>query len=159
METIAEKNQFIKRLLIICAVITLIILAVIGVSYIVDILMLIFAAVLIAIFLRGLADLINERLGISEGKAVLLVSVLIILILAGSIALLAPSVAEQIRHLRDELPRSIAKCHFISFTIRLGQSDYRTYAGSAGALMKLQIIFQQRVFCRVSADFFRRPPE
>ncbi|MEO6589196.1 MAG: AI-2E family transporter [Pyrinomonadaceae bacterium] len=107
MEKIAEKNQFVKRILIICAVITLIILAVIGVSYVVDILMLVFAAVLIAIFLRGLADLINERLKISEGTAVLLVSVLLVLILAGSIALLAPSVAEQIRNLRDELPRSI----------------------------------------------------
>lgn len=107
MENSAEKDQFVKRLLVICAVITLIILAVIGVSYIVDILMLVFAAVLVAVFLRGLADLINERLGISEGKAVLLVSVLLILFLAGSIALLAPSVAEQIRNLRDEMPRSM----------------------------------------------------
>lgn len=107
MDSTAEKNHFIKRLLTICAVITLIVIFVIGVSYIIDILMLVFAAVLIAIFLRGLADLINERLRISEGWAVLLVSVLLVVILAGGIALLAPSVAEQIRNLRDELPRSI----------------------------------------------------
>ncbi len=107
MEITVEKNQFVKRLLIICTIVTLIILAIIGVGYVVDILMLVFAAVLIAIFLRGLADLINERLRISEGWAVLLVSVLLIVILAGSIALLAPSVAEQIRNLRDDLPRSI----------------------------------------------------
>ncbi len=106
-ESNAEKNQFVKRLLIICAVVTLIILAVIGVSYIVDILMLVFAAVLIAVFLRGLADLINEKLKISEGAAVLLVSVLLVLILGGSIALLAPSVAEQVRNLRTEMPRSV----------------------------------------------------
>ncbi len=107
METIAEKNHFVKRLLIICAVITLIIFLVIGVGYIVNILMLVFAAVLIAVFLRGLADLINERLKISEGLAVLLVSVLLVIILAGGIALLAPSVAEQVRNLREDLPRSI----------------------------------------------------
>ena len=107
METTVEKNQFVKRLLIICVVITLIILAVIGISYVINILMLVFAAVLIAVFLRGLADLINERLKISEGLAVLLVSVLLVVILAGSIALLAPSVAEQVRNLRDDLPRSI----------------------------------------------------
>lgn len=107
METNVVKDQFVKRLLIICLIITLIILAIIGVSYIVDILMLVFAAVLIAIFLRGLADLINERLNIGEGKAVLLVSVLLILILGGGIALLAPSVAEQIRNLRAEMPRSM----------------------------------------------------
>lgn len=102
----AENASFIKRLLIICAVITLIILLVIGTSYIIDILMLAFAAVLIAVFLRGLADLLNERLKISEGKAVLLVSLILIVILAGSIAALAPSVAEQVRNLREELPRS-----------------------------------------------------
>lgn len=107
MDPTAEKNHFVKRLLMICAVITLIILVVIGVSYIIDILMLVFAAIMIAVFLRGLADLVNERLRISEGLAVLLISVLLVLILAGSIALLAPSVAEQIRNLRDELPRSI----------------------------------------------------
>lgn len=107
METKVEKDQFVKRLLVICTVITLIILVVIGVSYIVDILMLVFAAALIAIFLRGLADLINDRLKISEGKAVLLVSVLLVLFLAGSIALLAPSVTEQIRNLRADMPRSI----------------------------------------------------
>ncbi len=107
MDLIAEKNQFVKRVLIICVIITLVILLVIGVSYIVDILMLIFAAVLIAIFLRGLADLINEPLKISEGWAVLLVSVLLIVIIGGSVALLAPSVADQVRNLRDEIPRSI----------------------------------------------------
>lgn len=107
MDQLAEKNHFVKRLLIICAIITLIILVTIGVSYVIDILMLVFAAVLIAVFLRGLADLINERLRISEGWAVLLVSVLLVVILAGSIAFLAPSVADQIRNLRDELPRSI----------------------------------------------------
>lgn len=108
MENFTGKDQFIKRLIVICVVITLIILAVIGVSYIVDTLMLVFASVLIAVFLRGLADLINDRLKIGEGKAVLLVSILLILFLAGSIALLAPSVAEQVRDLRGEIPKSMS---------------------------------------------------
>lgn len=101
-----NKDSFIKKLLIICGVVTLIILLVIATGYIIDVLMLVFAAVLLAIFLRGLADLLNDYVKISEGKAVLLVSFLLLLILAGSIALLAPSVAEQVRHLRGELPRS-----------------------------------------------------
>ncbi len=106
MGEINKFNHFVKRLLIICAVITLIILGVFFISYIVDVLMLAFAAVLLAIFLRGLADLLNRYVKISEGKAVLLVSLLLVIILAVSIALLAPSVAEQVRHLRDELPKS-----------------------------------------------------
>ena len=106
MNNFSTDGKFVKRLLIICATITLTILLVMAAGYVIDIIMLVFAAALLAVFLRGLADLINERLGISEGKAVLLVSILLILILAGGIALLAPNVAEQIRHLRDELPRS-----------------------------------------------------
>lgn len=106
MSDTAENGSFIKRLLIICIVITLIILLVIGLGYIVDILMLAFAAVLIAVFLRGLADLLNDRINISEGWAVLLVSLILIAVLAGGVALLAPDVAEQGRNLRETLPRS-----------------------------------------------------
>ncbi len=106
MTSSSENNQFIKRLLIICLVITLIILLVIGIGYVIDILMLAFAAVLLAVFLRGLADLLNNYIKISEGKAVLLVSLILMIVLAGGIALLAPSVAEQGRNLREELPRS-----------------------------------------------------
>lgn len=71
-----------------------------------DVILLIFAAVLLAVFLRGLADLVNRYTKLSEGLSVLLVSVLLLVILAGAITLLAPSVAEQARHLRVELPKS-----------------------------------------------------
>lgn len=74
-----------------------------------DIILLIFAAVLLAVFLRGLGDLTRRYTKLSEGLSVLLVSVLLILILGGAIALLAPSVAEQVRHLRTELPVSAQK--------------------------------------------------
>ncbi len=74
--------------------------------YSVDVLMLAFSSVLIAIFLRGLALPLAERTGIKETWSVLLVSLVMIGVLAGSIALLAPSVAEQATHLRTELPRS-----------------------------------------------------
>src|SRR6187402_864977 len=74
--------------------------------YTFDVLMLAFAAVLLAIFLRGLAALLGRVLKIGEKFRVLIVSVGLVLVLAGAIALLAPSVAEQMRHLREELPRS-----------------------------------------------------
>lgn len=106
MAIFTENKDFIKYVLIFCSVVTLIVIFVFAFSYIVNILMLVFAAVLLAVFLRGLADLLSDNVKISEGKAVLLVSVILLVILAGSIALLAPSVAEQVRHLREELPRS-----------------------------------------------------
>jgi predicted PurR-regulated permease PerM len=106
MATNTENRNFIKYVLIICVIVTLIILLVVATGYIVDILMLVFAAVLLAVFLRGLADLLSDYVKISEGKAVLLVSVILVVILAGSVALLAPSVTKQATHLREELPRS-----------------------------------------------------
>ena len=74
--------------------------------YSVDVLMLAFSAVLIAIFLRGLALPLADQTGIREVWAVLLVALILIGVLAGSIALLAPSVADQVQVLRTELPRS-----------------------------------------------------
>jgi predicted PurR-regulated permease PerM len=101
-----DNRTFINRVLIASFVVTLIFLLVYAFGYIIDILMLGFAAILLAVFLRGLADLLSHRIKISEGKAVLIVSVLLLIVLAGSIALLAPSVVRQAAHLREELPRS-----------------------------------------------------
>lgn len=101
-----DNRSFITRVLIAAGVLTLIVLLVYAFGYVIDILMLAFAAILLAVFLRGLADLLSHRINISEGKAVLLVSVLLLIVLAGSIALLAPSVVRQAGHLREELPRS-----------------------------------------------------
>ncbi len=74
-----------------------------------DVILLIFAGVLLAIFLRGLADLVNRYTKLSETMSVLLVSVLLLAILGGAIALLAPDVTEQVKLLRDKLPDSLLK--------------------------------------------------
>lgn len=100
-----EKN-FVKNLLVICGLITLIILLTIGASYVIDILMMTFAAILLAILLNGLGNLLRRFVNISESKSVLLVSLLLLLISAGIIALLAPDVGDQFKHLREELPKS-----------------------------------------------------
>ena len=71
-----------------------------------DVILLIFAASLIAIFLRGLAGILGRYIRVSEGWLVLIVAALLVVILAGAVTLLAPSVAEQMRHLREELPKS-----------------------------------------------------
>jgi predicted PurR-regulated permease PerM len=101
-----KTSEFIQKVLIVVGIILAAILLTLFVYYAVDVVLLFFGACLMAIFLRGLADLVNRYLKISEGAAVLLVSALLVLILAGAIALLAPSVAEQGRHLREQLPES-----------------------------------------------------
>lgn len=101
-----ETKNFIKQILIVVGIVTFVILILWLLTYVFDVILLLFAAILLAIFLRGLADLSRRYTNLSEGWSVLLVSLLLLLIVGGSVALLAPSVAEQVRHLRDELPKS-----------------------------------------------------
>jgi predicted PurR-regulated permease PerM len=104
-----EKRGFTEKMLIAVGVILAAILVLLFIYYTIDVILLLFGAILLAIFLRGLADLLNRYTKLSEGLSVLLVSLLLVLILGGAIALLAPSVAEQVRHLRQELPVSAQK--------------------------------------------------
>lgn len=104
-----SNSRFTRRILTTVGIVFLTLLILLLIYYIFDVILLVFAAVLLAIFLRGLADFVNRYTRLSEGLAVLVVSVLLLAILAGAIALLAPSVAEQVRHLRQELPVSARK--------------------------------------------------
>ena len=115
MPNAAADTNFSKKLLLTVAVVCLTAILLLVVYFTFDVLLLIFAAALLAIFLRGLADIVSRYINISEGWAVMLVSILLIAILAGAIAFLAPDVAEQIRHLREELPKSAsAAANYIS---------------------------------------------
>jgi predicted PurR-regulated permease PerM len=106
IESAENRKSFIARVLIAVAVVCLVVLGLALLYFTFEIVLLIFAAVLIAIFLRGLADLLHKWMPIGEGWLVLIVAVLLTLIVAGAVALLAPSVAEQVRVLRVEIPRS-----------------------------------------------------
>lgn len=99
-------KSFAHKVLVTIGLVCLTLLLLILLYFTFDVLLLIFAAALLAIFLRGLADVICRYTNLSEGFGVLIVSVLFIGILAGSIALLAPDVGDQVQHLREELPRS-----------------------------------------------------
>jgi len=99
-------RTFTHRMLIAVAVVCLAVLALVAIYFTFDILLLVFAAALLAIFLRGLADILRRWIPIGEGWLVLLVALLLIAIIAGAVTLLAPSVAEQVRVLRIEIPKS-----------------------------------------------------
>ncbi len=104
-----ENQNFTQRLLVICALVTLIILSVLAIIYVFDVVLLLFGAILLAIFLHGLANIVRRYGRISEGKSVLLVSFILLLVLGVSVWLLAPSVAEQVQKLRVDLPISMQK--------------------------------------------------
>ncbi|MCC7309308.1 MAG: AI-2E family transporter [Acidobacteria bacterium] len=101
-----SEKSFVHKVLLTIGLVCLTLLLIVLVYYTFDVLLLIFAAALLAIFLRGLGDVVCGYTNISEGLSVLVVSVLIIGVLAGGIALLAPDVADQVEHLRVTLPAS-----------------------------------------------------
>ena len=101
-----KTKEFTQKMLIGVSIVLATIAIVLFVYYAIDVVLLFFGAVLLAIFLRGLADLINREARISESTGVLIISFVLLVILATAIALLAPSVAEQVKHLREEMPKS-----------------------------------------------------
>lgn len=99
-------QTFAGRVLVTIGFVVLMLLLLTLLYFTFDVILLIFAAALLAIFLRGLAEILGRFINIAEGWLALVVSAILIVILAGAIALLAPDVAEQVQHLRQELPKS-----------------------------------------------------
>lgn len=99
-------KRFAKNVLIATAVVVCSMLLLAALYYTFDVILLIFAAALLAIFLRGLAEIAAKYIKLSDGWLVLLVSLVLLLFIAGFIALLSPSVAEQAGALREKLPAS-----------------------------------------------------
>ena len=99
-------HTFSGRVLITIGFVVLVLLLLALLYFVFDVVLLIFAAILLAIFLRGVAAMIGRYIKLGEGWLVLLASVLLIAILAGAITFLAPDVADQVRNLRVELPKS-----------------------------------------------------
>lgn len=100
------ETSYVNKVLIAIGLIVLAVILLLLVYFTIDVILLIFSAVLIAIFLRGLAIPVARKLNIGEGWAVIGVSVVLVFVLAGGIALLTPSVAEQVQILKVKLPES-----------------------------------------------------
>ena len=114
----ASDKAFIKKVLITIGFVLFALLLLALFYYTFDVLLLVFGAVLIAILLRGLADLIGKFIKLRDGFLVLIASALLVSALAGAVAGLAPSVAEQVGHLRGEIPKSIDAAH--NYIIQFG---------------------------------------
>lgn len=106
--TSGQNEAFVRRVMLVIGLVILTGLVLALLYFTFDVVMLLFAASLFAIFLRGLAEILGRFIRVGERWRVLIVSIVLVTMSAGAIALLAPSVAEQVRHLRDELPRSAA---------------------------------------------------
>ena len=74
-----------------------------------EVLLLVFAGILVAIFLSALAQWVQETTGIPYGGSLAVVAVTIITILFGFGYFAAPSIGRQMDQLADRLPRSIER--------------------------------------------------
>jgi len=104
-----SQPSFAKRVLINISLVSLVVVLLVFLMYVFDVVLLLFGAILVAIFLHGLANIARRYLRLSEGYSVILVSFLLVAFLALGVWLLAPSVTEQVRNLRAELPQSAQK--------------------------------------------------
>lgn len=101
-----SRDSYTRRVLIAVGVAAAAVLVIAFLWYTVDVLLLAFAGVLLAIFLRSLSDWLSARTRLSPGLSLAIV-VLTLLGLTGlGLWLLAPTVAEQIAQLSRQLPEA-----------------------------------------------------
>lgn len=149
----SSNSRFVRQVLIVVGIVLFTGLFLSLIYFILDIILLIFAALLLAVFLRGLADFLNKYTRLPEAVSVLLVTVLLLGMLAGAIALLAPDVAEQYRHLRVELPKSLKKVADYISQFSWGKAIIEQMPNSGKLLEKLSNIDYSSLLTQVGGYF------
>lgn len=108
-ENVKVERSLTRKTLITVAVTTGFLLVLALFWYGMDIILLAFAGVLLAVFLNGLAHYVSEWTKLTRGWSLLIVSVSLIGLMVGLGFLLAPGIAQQSDELSKELPKSVEK--------------------------------------------------
>lgn len=104
-----DKNKFAQKVLITLGIVLPILLLILFFGFAFQVLLLVMAGVLVAVFFRGIAAFIHSRLHLGM-KWSLGVSILGVMIVIGLAALfIAPSVNDQAQKLSQEIPKSVEK--------------------------------------------------
>lgn len=148
--TKTSNQQFTERVLITVGIVITAVLLALLFFYEIDVILLLFAAVLFAIFLYGLSGYTRRYTNLSNGLSVLLISVILLAVLSLSVWGLAPSISEQIKNLRSELPESARKLGEFLSQYSWGRtiieqmpsaSDVFQYVNNAGFLSRVGGVF------------------
>lgn len=102
-----NEQNFVHRVLVIVGIVTFVVLTILLTVYAVDALMLAFAGILLAVFFRGLSNLVSKYTGLGSGLSFAIVILTLVGVLAISIYFLEQSVADQIGELRQQLPQAV----------------------------------------------------
>lgn len=105
-QAVSNRNHFVQRVLITISLVTAVVLVLAFAWGAAEVLLVIFAGILLAVFLRGLGNWVSAHTPLSKGWA--LVAVILGLIALGGISgvLFAPSVNEQFAELTEQVPRA-----------------------------------------------------
>ncbi|MDZ4744077.1 MAG: AI-2E family transporter [Verrucomicrobiota bacterium] len=102
-------GQFVKRVLTVTGVVTAIAVLWLLIWFSIHVWLIVFAGILLAIFLRGLANLISTRTPLSPISSLVLVVVSLLALCALAGWLVAPHAEEQFNELANELPRALGQ--------------------------------------------------
>jgi predicted PurR-regulated permease PerM len=98
-----------KRAAVVTGVVLLLTTLVVGAAFAFDVLLLAFAGVLFAVFLRGISDFISRNLGLGEWLSLALTVLLLVGVVAGLGLLMVPRIAEQARDMRETFPAAVER--------------------------------------------------
>lgn len=107
-QPVDTQARFRRRVLFVLFATALTIIGAVLALYAFDVFLLVFIAILIAVFLRGTGDQISSRTPIPPRVALVLVTVAVIVIGVLLVLFLGPSLANQMDQLIDQIPQSIS---------------------------------------------------
>ena len=105
--TPVDNGLFVRRVLLIALVATLVIIVLLNLQRVVHYLLVVFAGVLLAVFLDGIATFLSQRTRLPRALALGLVVVALFALVAGSIWVAGPSVADQLAGLTERVPGAV----------------------------------------------------
>ena len=123
-ETIEETRPFAfaHRVLVATCIVAGVALVLVGVWYAADLLLLVFAGILVSILLRGFSQLLTRKTGLGHGLSLALVSLTLLALIAAGVWLIGGSVGAQISELQQQLPRAVESLRRLIEQYDWGQS-------------------------------------
>jgi predicted PurR-regulated permease PerM len=103
----AHLSEFSRRVLIVVGLVTLAVILVYFVGQLIDVLLIAFSGVLVAVAIDGLTRMIDRHTPLSRNLSLALAAVLLILLFVGVGFLIGPEIAQQVPELIRRLPRAI----------------------------------------------------
>ena len=115
----AERKETAQHALVYVAIAVSVVIVLVLLWYAIDVVLLAFIGILLAILLRAPADWLRERSGVSEGWSLAIVGIAFLVVLGGGAALFGRGIATQALTLFDRIPEIVE-----SFKEQLGQGEF-----------------------------------